>query len=232
MRLERTGPTKGILVKMTEIKLMRTATEESGLRLSTQRVSNSENQVWVISVSDLLKVMYQNTQNTIRLSDNSVFELGIGKRVLKSEIKVDGKYPVYSANVFEPFGYIDKEQLEDFSTDSIVWGIDGDWMVNVIPANTPFYPTDHCGILRVKKPIIKEKYLAYALLQEGKSNEFSRTKRASIDRIKGIKIPLPTLTEQEKIVAEIEIIESKISELEKQIAEIPTKKESVLKKYL
>ncbi|MCB0703125.1 MAG: N-6 DNA methylase [Ignavibacteriae bacterium] len=184
------------------------------------------------AVSDLLKVMYQNTQNTIRLSDNSVFELGIGKRVLKSEIKVDGKYPVYSANVFEPFGYIDKEQLEDFSTDSIVWGIDGDWMVNVIPANTPFYPTDHCGILRVKKPIIKEKYLAYALLQEGKSNEFSRTKRASIDRIKGIKIPLPTLTEQEKIVAEIEIIESKISELEKQIAEIPTKKESVLKKYL
>ena len=73
---------------------------------------------------------------------------------------------------------------------------------------------------------------AEKLLQEGKSNEFSRTKRASIDRIKGIKIPLPTLTEQEKIVAEIEIIESKISELEKQIAEIPTKKESVLKKYL
>ncbi len=28
-------------------------------------------------------------------------------------------------------------------------GIDGDWMVNYLPPNKPFYPTDHCGILQV-----------------------------------------------------------------------------------
>ncbi len=185
-----------------------------------------------LEISNFLEILFQQTKKTIRLSDNSVFETGIGKRVLKSEIKIDGKYPVYSANVFLPFGFIDKKQLEDFSVDSIVWGIDGDWMVNIIPAEQPFYPTDHCGILRIKKPIIKEKYLAYALLQEGKSIEFSRTKRASIDRIQGIKIPLPPLSEQEKIVAEIEIIESEIAKLEEQIADIPAQKEAILKKYL
>ena len=47
-----------------------------------------------------------------------------------------------------------------------------------------------------------------------------------------IKIPLPSLSEQQKIVSEIEKIEEKINQLEKEIAEIPEQKEAILKKYL
>lgn len=47
-----------------------------------------------------------------------------------------------------------------------------------------------------------------------------------------IKIPLPPLSEQQKIVSEIEKIEEKIKALETEIAEIPKLKEAVLKKYL
>lgn len=47
-----------------------------------------------------------------------------------------------------------------------------------------------------------------------------------------IRIPLPSISEQKKIVAEIEKIETKIAELEKQIAEIPKQKEKILKKHL
>ncbi len=176
--------------------------------------------------------LFNKSDKSVRLSDTEIFETKIGKRALKSEIQSRGKYPVYSANVFAPFGYIDKELLTDFSLPSVVWGIDGDWMVNVIPANKPFYPTDHCGYLRIKQPIIKEKYLAYALNQKGKQAEFSRNKRASIDRVQGIKIPFPPLSEQEKIVAQIEAIESQIEVLENQIAALPKQKEQVLKKYL
>ena len=140
----------------------------------------------------------QKQPKTVRLSDTDIFETKIGNRVLKSEINNEGKYPVYSANVFEPFGFIDKELVKDFSTSSVVWGIDGDWMVNVIPANKSFYPTDHCGYLRVKKPIAKAKYIAFCLDKEGQQIGFSRTKRASIDRIQGIKIPLPKMEEQGK----------------------------------
>ena len=45
-------------------------------------------------------------------------------------------------------------------------------------------------------------------------------------------IPLPTLSEQEKIVSEIEKIETQIEALENEIAEIPKQKESILKKWL
>jgi len=45
-------------------------------------------------------------------------------------------------------------------------------------------------------------------------------------------IPLPSLQEQHKIVAEIEQIESQIASLEKELQAIPKEKEEILKKYL
>ncbi len=50
--------------------------------------------------------------------------------------------------------------------------------------------------------------------------------------IENYEIPLPSLSEQQKIVSEIEKIEEKIKALETEIAEFPKKKEAVLKKYL
>lgn len=50
--------------------------------------------------------------------------------------------------------------------------------------------------------------------------------------LNNIKIPLPPLSEQQKIVSEIEKIEEKIKALETEISEIPKQKEAVLKKYL
>lgn len=50
--------------------------------------------------------------------------------------------------------------------------------------------------------------------------------------LNNIKIPLPPLSEQQKIVSEIEKIEEKIKVLETEIAAIPKLKEVVLKKYL
>ena len=50
--------------------------------------------------------------------------------------------------------------------------------------------------------------------------------------LNNIKIPLPPLSEQQKIVSEIEKIEEKIKALESEIEEIPKQKEAVLKKYL
>ncbi|WP_287816192.1 hypothetical protein [Bacteroides sp.] len=36
--------------------------------------------------------------------------------------------PVYSANVKEAFGKIDKLLIKDFAKGSVLWGIDGDWI--------------------------------------------------------------------------------------------------------
>lgn len=168
----------------------------------------------------------------VRLADSDIFEISIGKRVLKGDIKDDGKVPIYSANVFKPFGYIDKHLLEDYNVPSVLWGIDGDWMVNSLSIGKAFYPTDHCGVLRVKNDKIDTGLLAYILNEEGKNLEFSRTKRASIERIKGIKIPLPSNEKQKEIIPKIEKIEKQIEELEKELSKIPKQKETILDTYL
>jgi restriction endonuclease S subunit len=66
-----------------------------------------------------------NANETLRLSDTDIFDISIGKRVLSDEVTAKG-IPVFSANVFEPFGLIDTYLITDFSVSSVLWGIDGD----------------------------------------------------------------------------------------------------------
>lgn len=164
-----------------------------------------------------------------RLSDKNIFDLSIGDRVLSEEVVEGGNIPIYSANVFEEFGRINKKNITDFSKPSILWGIDGDWMVNIIPANKQFYPTDHCGVLRIKTNDIIPEYMALALQVEGEFERFSRSNRASTQRIANLIIQVPSLSEQEKIVNEISTIDSKI---EAEQAIIANQTESVKSKFV
>ncbi len=175
-------------------------------------------------VDVLFSTLYMQTNDSIRLNDNDIFDITIGKRVLKNDLIKNGKFPVFSANVFEVFGYTNYLLISNFDVPSVLWGIDGDWMVTCVPKNKPFYPTDHCGILRIKNQKFNERYLAYALNKEGNKSEFSRNKRASIDRIQKIKIPFPSLTKQQEIVSKIEKIENNITDLEEKNTLIPQKK--------
>ena len=115
--------------------------------------------------------------------------------MLNKELTEEG-IPVYSANVFEPLGLIDKDIIKDFSKPSILWDIDGDWMVNTIPANLPFYPTDHAGVLRINTDKIHYRYLAHKLEQEGTREGFSRSYRASIGQIEKLTVIIPPIKQQ------------------------------------
>ena len=152
--------------------------------------------------------------------------------MLNKELVESGNVPIYSANVFEPFGYIDKLLITDFSSDSILWGIDGDWLVNFMPKEKQFYPTDHCGVLRCKTNEVNPKYLAHILRKEGEKFGFSRNNRASIDRIKGITFNVSDIAKQNEVVAKIEELETKISEAEKQLEALQGKTAEILNKHL
>ena len=143
----------------------------------------------------------------IKLNDPKLFDLKIGKRVLTSEIIEQGAYPIYSANVREVFGYIDNLLFEDFDKDSILWGIDGDWMVGFIEKGNKFYPTDHCGVLRILDKNIEPYYVALVLDLVGFHYDFSRSNRASIERVSSVQIPLPPLSVQKKIVVACKAID-------------------------
>ena len=155
-----------------------------------------------------------------KLINKKIFETGIGRRVLKSELTEGKGINIYSANVCSVFGKIDKEILDDYSRPSILWGIDGDWMVNIIDANKKFYPTDHCGYIRILIDDIIPEFLAMALEVEGKLEKFSRANRASTDRIRKISIFVPEdINEQKRILNEINAEKSK------------KKKEELIRKY-
>ncbi len=168
----------------------------------------------------------------IRLSNTSLFDISIGRRILNSEVNQKYNIPVYSANVFEPFGMIDKLLIEDFSVDSVIWGIDGDWMVNVIPANHPFYPTDHCGVLRIKANDILPKYMAHLLEEEGKKVGFKRSYRASIDRIESLSVKIAPIEQQHNAISKIESYEAKIAKAKAVMEGCAERKKQILEKYL
>lgn len=165
-----------------------------------------------------------------RLSSND-FTLMIGKRVLNKELTEEG-IPVYSANVFEPLGLIDKDIIKDFSKPSILWGIDGDWMVNTIPANLPFYPTDHAGVLRINTDKIHYRYLAHKLEQEGTREGFSRSYRASIGQIEKLTVIIPPIKQQNEAILKIEEIENLIKKEEKIINIIENQKIEIINNFL
>ena len=156
---------------------------------------------------------------TYYLSDSKNFELLIGERVLSEELIPEGNIPVYSANVYEEFGKTNKQNLKDYKLASIIWGIDGDWMVNVIPSNKPFYPTDHCGVLRIKNNNILPEYMKYALQVEGENERFSRNNRASLTRIQSLIIQIPKIDIQVKIINEIKKIDENIEKEKRKIKE-------------
>lgn len=168
----------------------------------------------------------------LNLADSTKFDVLIGKRILNRQLVLDGTIPVYSANVIEPFGYIDELLITDFSIPSILWGIDGDWMTNYIPANSEFYPTDHCGVLRCKTSEINPRYMAYVLETEGNRMGFSRSYRASIDRIQGITFTVCDRSTQDKAIAKIESIEKQIREAEKKLEALSGKTAEILHQYL
>jgi len=195
---------------------------------------NNLEKIWNLNnnVNDLFENSIREDSKNYRLSDNNIFEIWIWKRLLKSEILEEWNVPVYSANVFKPFGYINKNLLDDFSRISVIWWIDWDWMVNYINKNIEFYPTDHCGFLRIKNNQLSERFIAYFLNKEWKKFWFSRTKRASIDRIQNLKFALPSLEKQKQIVSEIKKIEKEIELLKVENKCMPEKKKEILKKYL
>ena len=128
----------------------------------------------------------------ISLDDEEYFELSIGKRILKREMrKIREGIPVYSANVQTPIGLYTRSNLKDFGNNFVLWGIDGDFEFSFIPKNTPFVPTDHCGVIRIKNDRILPEYLMQQLKNVKHKYGFDRGLRASLRNMKKVSIKIP-----------------------------------------
>ena len=128
----------------------------------------------------------------VSLGNTDFFTLLVGKRVLRKDCVTGGGIPCFSANVQEVFGYIEESDiLTDFDEPSLTWGIDGIFDWSFIPANEPFHPTDHCGVLRVLEKSIDPVYLHYALRATRDQYGFDRTYRANLKNMRQVSVPIP-----------------------------------------
>lgn len=186
----------------------------------------------IAEVFERLQVADTSNWGGVKLLDNQMFTISIGKRVLSNEMNDTYDIPVYSANVKEHFGMIDKLLIDDFSKGSVLWGIDGDWMVNYIPAGVKFYPTDHCGVLRVDETKMNTHFVMFMLDIAGQQAAFNRSNRASIDRIKSLSIPNVPLDIQNKVMAEVEEYETIIADAQAKMQQCTEQKKQILKKYI
>jgi type I restriction enzyme M protein len=135
---------------------------------------------------------------SVSLADSSLFRLSIGKRVLKQELfgLPEGPIPLYSANVTEPFGYVDEAFIDNlrlidgFTYPSVLWGIDGDFMLSVKEAGVPFAFTDHCGRIEILDPELDASYCR-ASIALARAHGFDRTLRPSLIRMKTLSFDVP-----------------------------------------
>lgn len=126
---------------------------------------------------------------TLFLSE-SIFQLSIGKRVLKRDITNMG-FPTYSANPNSIFGYVESSNISDFSKDSIIWGIDGVFDFGYIAKDTPFAMTDHCGRIQINDKNILPEFVYFQLKESKEMYGFNRVYRASLRNIINVSINVP-----------------------------------------
>ncbi len=128
----------------------------------------------------------------VSLADEELFELFIGKRLLKRDlVKISGDIPIYSANVFNPIAYQNTSNISDFNNDFVIWGIDGDFEFSHIKKQNKFVTTDHCGTIRIKVPKILPEYLISQLYSVKHKYGFDRALRASLKNMKSIEFEIP-----------------------------------------
>ena len=162
---------------------------------------------------------------------DEVCELKAGKFVKAGDIN-----KVFSSSLFNCYGGNGlRGYTETFTNEgqySLV-GRQGALCGNVHLVSGKFHATEHALVAYPKKDV-STIWLHYQLAFMNLNQYATGTAQPglSVMNLNPIEVPLPTITEQKKIVSEIEKIETKINVLEKEIASIPIKKELILKKYL
>ena len=185
----------------------------------------------VYELKSKIKEVFNFTIKTVIKRFDEVCELKAGDFVKVGDISKEIKenlFPCYGGNGLR--GYVKTFTHE--GKYSLV-GRQGALCGNVHLVEGKFHATEH-ALVATPLPDIDSVWLYHKLVSMNLNQYSTGTAQPglSVMNLKPIEINVPSLSEQQKIVSEIEKIEEKIKVLETEIAEIPKLKEVVLKKYL
>ena len=203
--------------------------------------------------TQITEVINASNGSLVRL-ENITSRIGSGAtpRGGESAYKSDGINLIRSQNIYDKgmirkgLVFIDETQAKKLDNvtvkeNDVLFNITGASVCRCCIVESDYLPArvnQHVSIIRANEKI-SPVYLHHILISPKIKAELlvmaqSSSTREAITKIQleEFKIPLPSITEQKKIVSQIKKIGIKISALEKEIKLIPNKKELILKKYL
>jgi type I restriction enzyme M protein len=179
--------------------------------------------------NQIYKIINDYQINFVLLSDIAEIRKGTSitkEKTIEGDIPViaGGKEPAYFHNVANRNGNV------------ITVTASGAYSGFVNFFKIPIFASD-CNTIQSKNEKIIFTKLIYLYLQSIQEKIYTLQRGQAqphvyADDLAKIEIPLPPLSEQQRIVAEIEKIEAQITELEQELSSVPQEKEAVLKKYL
>lgn len=96
----------------------------------------------------------------------------------------------------------------------------------------PYVPIVRLITITPKENEILLKYLKYVLEDAYFKNTGAQTPQLTVPKIKKIKIPVPDIDEQKRIIEKILPLEAEIEKLQKEIDSVSAKRQTILDKYL
>ncbi len=141
-------------------------------------------------------------------------EIRRGIRVVKKQLKDNALYPVFQ-NSIAPMGYYDQYNRDGDMPYIICAGSSSG---SVGYCYTPFWAADDCFTIEGR---LVRRYIYYAL-KKNNNNLFNLVRKGSMPRlpheaIDNMVIPVPSLTEQQRIVVILDKFEASIKNLEAQL---------------
>jgi len=190
-------PTKEIQEKIVEVldkmtKYVTELTAELTAELTMRKQQYAYYRDLLLSEESLAKVGFE--WKVLK----EVCEINRGKRLVKSELDKTGEYPVYQ-NSMIPLGYYDKYNFCGDSTFIVSAGSAGE----IGYMSSDFWAADDVYVFQTNE-ILKSRFLYHFLLTK-KNVISSKVRRASVPRLsrtafENLKIPIPPLPEQARIV--------------------------------
>ena len=174
----------------------------------------------------ILEFIKQNCKNVEFHALGDIAQIKRGERVTKSNLIDNGEFPVISGGV-KPMGYLNKSNREANTITIAQYGTAG----YVDLQTQPFWANDVCYSV-FPNEILNNKFLYYYLMKSQKYI-YSLTRKAipdnlPIENLKSVKIPVPSLEVQNKIV---EVLDS-FSSLVRSLVLEKTAREKQYKYYL
>lgn len=174
----------------------------------------------------ILEFIKQNCKNVEFHALGDIAQIKRGERVTKSNLIDNGEFPVISGGV-KPMGYLNKSNREANTITIAQYGTAG----YVDLQTQPFWANDVCYSV-FPNEILNNKFLYYYLMKSQKYI-YSLTRKAipdnlPIENLKSVKIPVPSLEVQNKIV---EVLDS-FSSLVRSLVLEKTVREKQYKYYL